>query len=71
MRAWCWDHSLTIALTLITLLAWGGGVWIENARLYDFVMNLGHDAASAAIIFIFSAWLYERNKPDEPPEALK
>jgi hypothetical protein len=65
-RQWCWEHSLSIALVAFTAVAWTIGPFIEGPRLYDFVMNLGHDAASAALLFIFSAWFWDRNRPDAP-----
>jgi hypothetical protein len=67
LRRWFWVHSLTIGLCAFAALCWSIGPFFENARVYDFIMNLGHDAAGTAFLFILSAWLYERNKPDEPP----
>jgi hypothetical protein len=68
VRRFCYDHSLTIALSIFVVAAWSVALTIEDEYWQGFVTDLGHDAFSGVIIFALSAWLYERNRPEKPPK---
>jgi hypothetical protein len=59
------NHSITIILILIIIASWSAGPWFRGDRLYDFIMNIGHDCFSIVILYLLAGKFREINKEDE------
>jgi uncharacterized protein (DUF983 family) len=68
LRFWR-DHSLTIVLSVVGLLFVGVALAVEwpldRGRWFDVWLGLGQGALTAALLFAFSGWFRERNRPED------
>jgi drug/metabolite transporter (DMT)-like permease len=58
------DHSLSIVLGLLAAVCFARAAMLEQGREFDAWLGFGHAFASLVILFAFSGFLRERNKPE-------
>lgn len=69
-RAWCWRHSLSIALTVCFVVSTLASGWVEHGTwIYDFLMMLAGSFGGSLVIVVFARYFWEKNSdPTKPTE---